>query len=113
MLFLEKVFLPLLVTVVGAMVIASLTRLDIQQRIALSVCLLSLAYFTAHTMAKRASEAKQVISPVPTATKNQTMITGDAHSEGSQSPAVSGNGNTFNYGGGTKPSAEKPPRGKK
>ncbi len=86
--FLERFVLPILAALVGIIVINTI-KFDSQQRISLSVCIVCLAYFVSHSIQK-----SKVPTPEP-AIAQPAAPTGDAVTNGDQSVANTGNGNTI------------------
>jgi hypothetical protein len=91
--FLERFVLPVLVAVVVTVIVLNPFKFDRQQRISLLVCVLAAAYFVGHTLHKRNSAPMRGATPVADAPKK----TGDATTNGPQSPAVTGDGNKITY----------------
>ncbi len=91
--FLERFVLPVLAAAVIAVIVLNPLKLDRQQRISLLVCVLASAYFVGYTLYKRNSVPTHGAAPMVGAPRR----TGDATTNGSQSPAVTGDGNKINY----------------
>jgi hypothetical protein len=88
--FLEKFVLPVLAASVIAVIAINPFKWDWWQRTSLFLGVLFLAYFVAYTVYK--SVPKETQPPAA----GETPKTGNATTSGPQSPANTGNGNTFN-----------------
>jgi len=86
--FVERFVLPILAACVTGVILLNPLKWDRLQRISLFICVVSLAYFVAHTLNKNTKAVAP--QPVP-------QQTGNATTRGSNSPAVTGNGNSFTY----------------
>ncbi len=86
--FLERFVLPILAALIGVIVINTI-KLDLQQRVSLSLCVVCLAYFVSHSI------QKSKVSTVEPAIVQPVAPTGDAVTNGDQSVANTGNGNTI------------------
>ncbi len=97
--FLERFVLAVLATLMTGVVVFNTLKLDWQQRTALGVCLLAMAYFVGHTVHKIKSDIPHQTAPAdPTTPVVQAPVqNGPAQSSGPNSPAVTGNGNSFTY----------------
>lgn len=95
--FLERFVLPILAALIGIIVINTI-KLDLQQRVSLSLCIVCLAYFVSHSIQKnKASDEPATVQP---ATVQPPIVqpvapTGDAVTNGDQSVANTGSGNTI------------------
>lgn len=90
--FLERFVLPILAAFIGIIVINSI-KLDLQQRMSLSICVICLAYFVSHTLQRN---KPSTIGPPPLVVQGAHQA-GVAATSGDNSPAVTGNGNAINY----------------
>jgi hypothetical protein len=102
--FLERFVLPVLATAVIVLIVLNQLKLDLQQRIALLVGVLAFAYLIGYSLTKGKSVATQ--TPMAEAPSKS----GDATTSGSNSPGVTGNGNTFQYDQSSPPQKQKPPK---
>lgn len=104
--FVERFVLPILVAIMTAIIGINPWKLDLRQRISLGICVLSLAYFVTHSLGKKTTYD----IPVPKQAVEAPRLSGDAQSSGSQSPAVTGDGNNVQYGTDASKSSPKPAR---
>jgi hypothetical protein len=98
--FLERFVLAVLATLMTGVVVFNTLKLDWQQRAALGLCFLALAYFVGHTVHK--SRSVPIEQPASTGAETtphaqQPVQAGSAQTNAPNSPAVTGNGNSFNY----------------
>jgi hypothetical protein len=134
--FLEKVVLPVLATVVTISLLVNPMSFDWPQRLSLFLAVIFLAYFVSHTLHIRneairtgsvvlQNRAKQhVDKPVGNSPSSPSLGTpagsqrpaphksGNATTSGDESPAVTGDGNTITYGqpSDSKNSKAEPPK---
>ena len=112
--FLERFVLPVLAATVIAVIVLNPFKLDWQQRISLLAGVLALAYFAGYTLHKGKSEptpATHASVPAATAPAEASKASGDAKTSGSQSPAVTGDGNNIKYDDSSHPEkTTEPPK---
>jgi hypothetical protein len=104
-LFSEKVVLAAVAPLLVLLVVNPM-KFDLHQQISAAIVLLAMGYFVAHTLEKKAAAppAPSVATPV-----QPSRATGAATTHGNNSPANTGDGNTFGSGDPKKP----PPKPKK
>jgi hypothetical protein len=109
--FLEKVLLPVLVTVGSAILVVNPMKFDWQSRISLFVGILAIGYFVSHQLHVRNEGIRAGTTPAGPSitTLPPAHISGPASTSGEQSPAVTGDGNKIEY----EPSSESPNKSKK
>jgi hypothetical protein len=100
--FLERYLLPVLATMTIGVILLNPFKFDRTQQITLAICIVALAYFVGHTLERNKSAAPQAAVPVA----QTAPRSGDAITNGDNSPAVSGNGNTFEHD--STPKTEQP-----
>jgi hypothetical protein len=101
--FIERFVLPILATVVMGVCAYNPWKWDWQQRISLGVAAILLAYFFAYTSYQSRSETAKTTAPV-----QAPRISGDARTSGDNSPANTGDANSFQSDQKPKPSPSKP-----
>jgi len=82
--------------------------LDVHQRIGLGMVLVGAAYFLGHTAYKKNPTNTSV--PTATAPAEPSKASGDAKTSGSQSPAVTGDGNSIKYDDSHPEKKTEPPK---
>ena len=101
--FIERFVLPILAAIVMGGCVLNPWKWDWTQRISLILSMIFLAYFFAYTSYQGGSETTK--TPVVPAT---TRVSGDARTTGDNSPANTGDGNSFQSDQKPKPSQAKP-----
>ena len=101
--FIERFVLPILAAIVMGVCVLNPWKWDWNQRISLILSMIFLAYFFAYTSYYSGSETTKI--PAVPAT---TRISGDARTTGDNSPANTGDGNSFQSDQKPKPSPSKP-----
>ena len=92
--FLERFVLTVLAAIVMGVVVLNPFKLDWHQRISLLVAVVALAYFVGRTVyVTKPPQAPQVVAPTAA-----PHVSGNASTTGNNSPANTGDGNTFNIG---------------
>jgi hypothetical protein len=92
--FLERFVLPILATLVVAVIFLNPLKFDRQQQLSLLLAVVGIAYFVGHTLHKN-----KALAPAPTAASAPAQPpkkSGDATTSGPDSPAITGDGNTVN-----------------
>jgi hypothetical protein len=90
--FLERFVLPLLATTLIGVIVINPLKFDGTQQVTLAIAIVALAFFVGHTVHKTNKQAT-VKEPVI-----QTPPSRSATTSGDDSPANTGDGNTFVYG---------------
>jgi hypothetical protein len=99
--FIERFVLPSLAAIlIGGFVINAL-KIDLHQRIALSVCVISFAYFLGYSLNKQAIAAQSPVSATAPSSST-TTFNGNVESKGNNSPNIINNQGTVTVGT-TKP----------
>jgi hypothetical protein len=94
--FLERFVLPICAALMIGVILLNPLKMDPQQRISLAACVLALAYFVGNSLHKSKPPVQE--QPAPVVQTPSVPSSGDAITNGDNSPAVSGNGNNFDYG---------------
>jgi hypothetical protein len=101
--------MPLIVACVAFLLTAK-TQWSDRKRVLLATVVLFPALFLCHIVEKKYPDTPRTAS-TPSAVNNQTTTkTGDAHSGGNQSPANTGNGNSFESGSGGTGKGQREPK---
>jgi hypothetical protein len=94
--FIERFLIVVCAAAFYGLVVNNTMGLDVHQRIGLGVILVGAAYLLGHTAYKQ--RPTNVPVPAATAPAEPSHASGDAKTTGSQSPAVTGDGNNIKYG---------------
>jgi hypothetical protein len=98
--FLERFVLPALAAIMIGVLLINPLKLDRSQQISLGICVLAFAFFVGHTLHKSKSPTvalPPLIVQEASPSERDRSQAGAPSTSGSDSPAVTGNGNTFNY----------------
>jgi hypothetical protein len=98
--FAERFMLPVLAAVVTAVAFINPMKWDWQSRAALLIGTVALAFLVSHQIHLRNEAIRIGTGPAPAAPAPSppARISGPASTEGANSPANTGDGNTFSYG---------------
>jgi hypothetical protein len=96
-LFLERFVLPLLVFGATTVIIVNPMKLDWHQRVSILIIVVASAYLIGYSLHKARTAPTPTVT-VPSSAPEAPKTTGDAVTSGSQSPAITGAGNSVNYG---------------
>lgn len=95
--FLERFVLPVLAATLITVIIVNPLKMDWQQRTALIVAVVAVAYFVGHTLQRGKGPTSPQTAITATAPTPLSKPSGDATTSGNASPAVTGNENTIKY----------------
>lgn len=111
--FIERFLLYLCAAAFLGFVINNGMSLDIHQRVGLGVALVGLAYFFGHTAYKKThTTPPALVQPAVTVPAETLKKSGDAETSGSNSPAVTGDGNVIKYDQSVRPKNKSNPPNK-
>lgn len=96
--------IPIGLAVASGLVLSIATKFDSVQKISLAIAILALTVFGVHTWyPKQKTSGPEGAKPAASSPTSpqwapaSSTVTGNAETSGDHSPAVTGNGNTFNY----------------